>query len=96
MISIDVILGQDPGAGSQVENFRRTTRRTVSADLTDCPWVSEDELCLCPLHLKTGPSFQREKDSLVLAFVSFSWDYKFSSVVQPLSLTLNLNKTLMP
>ena len=96
MISIDVILGQDPGAGSQVENFRRTTRRTVFADLTDCPWVSEDELYLCPLHLKTGPSFQREKDSLVLAFVSFSWDYKFSSVVQPLSLTLNLNKTLMP
>ena len=83
VISIDVILGQDPGAGSQVENFRRTTRRTVSADLTDCPWVSEDELCLCPLHLKTGPSFQREKDSLVLAFVSCSWDYKFSSVVQP-------------
>ena len=46
VISIDVILGQDPGAGSQVENFRRTTRRTVSADLTDCHWDSEDELCL--------------------------------------------------
>ena len=83
MISIDVILGQDPRAGSQIENFRRTTRRTVSADLTDCPWVSDHELCLCPLHLKTGPSFQREKDSLVLVFVSCSWDYKFSSVVQP-------------
>ena len=63
-----------PGAGSQVENFRRTTRRTVSADLTDCPWVSDDELCDCPLHLTTGTSFQREKDSLVLAFVTCSWD----------------------
>ena len=48
VVSIDVILGQHPGAGSQVENFRRKTRRTVSADLTDCPWVSEGELCLFP------------------------------------------------
>ena len=47
------------------------------------------------LTFKTGPSFQREKDSLVLAFVTCSWDYKFVSVVQPLRLAVNLNETLM-
>ena len=38
VISTDVILGQDPGAASQVEYFRRA----ISADPNDCPWVSED------------------------------------------------------
>ena len=32
LISTDVILGQDPEAGSQVEDFRRA----VSADPADC------------------------------------------------------------